>query len=168
MTKKCDNKSVGVIIRRGDKFVMIKRKNFPVAYAFVAGHLDGDLFEKAAVKEAKEEGNIEILSLDKKFEGKFHNPCKREGGLWHKWQVFETNKWQGELQSGSDAKEAFWASREDLRRLAERTIYFSVKLETQIEDLSQFIPAVTNDPEWQKDPGLEPVWYIMLKKIGIL
>lgn len=168
MTKICDNKSVGIIIRQGDKFAMIKRKNFPVAYAFVAGHLDSDTFEKAAVKESKEEADITVFSLKKKLEDKFYNPCRRENGSWHDWQVFEADRWAGELKSGSDAKEAFWATRDDLVKLAERTLYFSTKLDIPLEDLAQFIPAVTKDSEWQKDPGLEPVWLVMLRKIGVL
>lgn len=168
MPKICDNKSVGIIIRQGDKFAMIQRKNFPEAYAFVAGHLDHDTFEKAAVKEAKEEADITVFSLKKKLEEKFYNPCQRENGLWHEWQVFEALKWAGELKSGSDAKETFWATRDDLVRLAERTLYFSTKLDMPFEDLTRFVPAVTSDPEWQKNPGLEPIWLVMLHKIGIL
>jgi len=168
MSKVCDNKSVGVIIRDGDKFAVIKRKNYPVAYAFVAGHLDGDSFEKAAEKEAKEEANIKILVLEKKLAETLENPCKREGGSRHQWEVFEAVKWEGELRPSSDAKEAFWASLEDLKKLAERTVDFSKKLGIAIDDVSCFTRAVTDDPEWQKDPGLEPVWLVMLRTIGIM
>ena len=44
MAKQCDNKSVGVIIRRGGDFAVILRKNYPIAYAFIAGHLDKSCF----------------------------------------------------------------------------------------------------------------------------
>lgn len=168
MPKICDNKSVGVIIRNGNQLAMIKRKNYPVAYAFIAGHLDGDSYWDAAIKEAGEEGGIVILSIEKRFEGYFKNSCKRDGGTGHKWEVWEATEWKGDLKPSSDAKEAFWASEERLRKLAERTHSFAKKFGIVVDDEPEIAAAVTSDPEWQQEPGLEPVWVMMLEKMKIL
>lgn len=166
--KKCDNKSVGVIIRKEDNFAVIKKKNFPRAYAFVAGHLDGNTYEAAALKEVREEAGIYVMSLKLKLEEKYFSPCKREGGEWHNWRMYEAEKWSGEIQAGSDTMEAFWTTRNDLTNLAQRTLYFSDKLNIPADNLAEFVPAISENPQWQKDPGLEPIWLIMLQKIGII
>lgn len=168
MSKVCDNKSVGIIIRKGDDFAVILRKNYPVAYAFIAGHLDGDTFEVSAVKEAREEGTIIITELKEKLAEKYHNSCKREGGSWHEWKIFEATKWSGELKASSDAKEAYWKSRAELRDLADRTIYFSDKLGIPLEKISELDAALNKNPEWIKNPGLETVWLLLLRSVGIL
>ena len=168
MLNVCDNKSVGVIIKKDDTFAVIKRRNYPVAYAFVAGHLDGDTFEDAAKKEALEEVRISVEELSLKLDEQFPNPCKRDGGDGHHWQVFEAVKWSGELQSGSDAKEAFWVTPEELRALADVTFAHAKKKNIPPEKFPESTPLFVEDEEWQKDPGLEPVWVVMLKKIGVL
>lgn len=165
----CDNKSVGVIIRRGETFLTaIKRKNFPISYAFVAGHCDGDTFEDAARKEAGEEAGIAVEETKELLTERYKNQCRRPGGSWHEWKVFEAVSWSGEPRAGSDAQEFFWVNKEGLLALAYRTLYFAKKLNIPVADLANFIPAVTQDPEWQENPGLEPVWLVMLQKIGII
>lgn len=168
--KLCDNKNVGVIIRNNGLFALIKRRNFPIAYAFVAGHLDGDTPEISAKKEAREEVGITVSSLKELFKETLPNPCRRDNGFEHEWTVFEAIEWTGELIASSDAKEAFWANREQLEALAEKTRYFEKKLGIPLtkENLSRFITTVTQDPDWQENPGLEPVWAYMLKKINIV
>ena len=168
MPKTCDNKSVGVIIRRGDKFAVIKRANFPVSYAMVAGHLDGDTFTNAAVKEAREEARVEVTKLAELLSQKFENPCKRRGGSWHEWKIYEATEWNGELRASSDAAEAFWATADELKKLADRTLYFSAKLGIPIKELARFIPSSVFHEEWKKSPGLEAVWLLMLQRVGIL
>ena len=167
MAKRCDNKSVGVIIRRSDTFAVIKRKNFPVSYAFVAGHCDGDTYEDAAMKETLEEAGIRVSVLEKKLDGIYKNPCKRDGGDGHHWQIFEAIEWDGELRAGSDAKEAFWVSLEELKRLQYRTEEVAKKLGVLVGDF-QATERIVNDPDWQEEPGLEPIWVVMLQELGIL
>jgi len=168
MGKLCDNKSVGVIIRDNDTFAVIERKNFPVAYAFVAGHLDGDICEDAARKEANEEVGIRIDSLEKKLQEKYFNSCKREGGSWHEWCVYEATQWSGTLRAASDAATAQFMTLDELEKLEKRTEYISEKLGIPIDDLENSTPKFAEDPEWIEKPGLEPVWVVMLCKIGIL
>lgn len=168
MPKQCDNKSVGVIIRNGENLLLITRKNFPISFALPAGHLDGDTYEEAAMREIFEETNLRVTQIKKICEAVLYNPCKREGGSHHAWQVYEALEWSGGLQAGSDADRALWAPPDTLRHYAEHTRSFSEKIGVDIGNLSEFVRAVSRNPEWIKNPGLEPVWIILLEKMGIL
>ncbi len=175
MTKICDNKSVGQIIKKGADFVVIERHNYPQAYALVAGHCDGDNYEAAAKKESQEEANVVIEENALVWHGRIDNPCKREGGSSHDWQVFEAKKWHGELKAGDDAKRFFLCSPAELAKLASRTEYFAEKYGVsplQVGKLTLKIfgnPAKKNtDLEWVAYPGLEPVWYFILKQLRVL
>ena len=170
MSKTCDNKSVGVIIKKGNSFALIKRINYPVSYAFIAGHLDGETPENQAVQEALEEGAIAVTELKMRLHETFKNPCKRDAGKGHEWFVFEALKWTGELKGGSDAKIASWVSLRELRRLARRSESFLTKhsFSPIYFDLSLATPALDTDPTWQENPGLELVWLVMLRKLDIL
>lgn len=174
MTKRCDNKSVGLLIEdeRG-RMAVIFRKNYPQAYAPIAGHVDGDDPRDAAKKEAVEEGGLALGRFVKIFEENIPNPCKREGGTHHVWTVYEVYGWDGEFHSGSDAKETRWLERAELERIAKRTEYFIKKFGVRKNDVDRLTRAIfgnsqqpATDPEWEKEPGLEPVWYYILKCLG--
>ena len=168
MVKQCDNKSVGIIIRREKDLLLIKRKNFPMSFALPAGHLDGDTYEQAAIRETLEETNVLVLHLKKLYKELLYNPCKREGGSHHVWHIYETLKWEGNICAGSDALYVRWADGKALKRLSDRTLAFQDILKISIDDLSRFVPKAACRPMWLENPGLEPVWVVLLKKIGIL
>jgi len=161
-----------MVIARAKKIVVILRRNYPEAYALPAGHLDGDAdFKVAAIREAQEETGIVVSSAIQMWSSEIDNPCKR-GGSKHRWEVYYANHWSGELKAGDDAKKAVWMSIDDLRRLAERTEYFSrYKYQIpwyQVGALTRAIfsdPAnPKTDPEWKEQMGLEPVWYYILHR----
>ena len=166
----CDNKSVGVVIKQDDDFVVILRKNYPVSYACVAGHLDGDTPRQAAIKEAGEEAHVSVDTLKRLFCGTFSNSCRRDGGGFHEWSIFEAVKWHGKVKAGSDAKEAYVFSLRKLSALAKRTRSFSKQsgIPLNRRHVDRFTKYVVDNPRWQKSPGLEPVWVLMLEKIGII
>ena len=176
MARKCDNTSSGVWIESDDgNVVMIKRGNYPQAFAFPAGHLDGDSAEVNIQKESGEEVGLTLVSFQKIFQQDIDNPCKNDGGDHHEWYVFESRDYSGTLKAGDDAKEAFWAAQEQLKRYAERTEYLMKKYNlpyTEVGKLTRAIfgnpgsPNPITDPEWKQEMGLEPVWYFMLKKLG--
>lgn len=175
MPKKCDNKSVGVIVERDGEFAMIFRKNYPVAWAMIAGHVDKHGSPRDAIMaEANEEGRLNIKRSAKVFEEqRIDNPCKRENGLHHHWFVFEALDWSGNLQPSSDAKLAEWKTREQLHWLAARTEYFMRKFGIPYQEVGRLTQAIhghhnapNEDPEWTENPGLEAVWYYILKHLG--
>lgn len=177
MAKICDNKSVGEIIRKDGKIVMIERLNYPEAFALPAGHCDGMSFEMSAIKESKEEVGVDIQENKMIWRGDLQNLCKREGGTHHFWEVFEAIKWSGKLKEGDDAKRFFLVTEEELRKIAERTEYFIKKYNISHERIADLTLAIfgdpssserKTDPEWKENPGLEPAWYSILKKIKFI
>lgn len=174
MAKICDNKSVGVIIEdeRG-RLAVIFRRNYPRAFAPIAGHLDGIASRNAAKKETEEEGGLILGRFVPILEERIENPCRRGGGTYHDWTIFVAYEWIGELRASSDAKEARWIEPKEFTALTERTEYFMKKYSISHEDVDGLTRAIfgdpanpRTDPEWEKNPGLEPVWYYIFKKCG--
>lgn len=169
MTKICDNKSAGVLVKKNGRVLIIERKKFPAGFALPAGHLDGDTFREAAVRELQEETGINAESLERLISEKLPNPCRREGGNHHQWQIFRASRWGGELKGDEyETKSAEWASRERLEELSRRTEGFAAKHKIALSDIPSLSTQLSQDPEWQSSPGLEPVWYYFLKRIGEL
>lgn len=174
MAKKCDHTSAGIFFEEKDKIVLIKRKNYPEAIALPAGHLDGDTPDGNAIRESGEEVGLVLTDMNLLLRSAIDNPCKREGGYHHDWWVFQAIKWSGELKAGDDAKEAFWASGEELKKFAARTEYFMKKYNISYAEVGKLTRAIfgdipaekKTDPEWQAEMGLEPVWYKILKDLG--
>lgn len=166
--KACDHQSVGIFLRRSADIAVIFRKNYPQSYALPAGHLDGELSYEAAIKEAKEEVGILIYEQMLIHEGEFQNPCRRTRETYHRWCVYEALEWTGELRAGSDAAEASWMSIPELREKAHITRALAKELDTPLWDLASSTPLIVNHPWWQKHPGLEPIWYVMLDRMGLI
>ncbi len=188
MAELCDNKSVGMIITDGDRLLMIDRGNYPRCKALPAGHLDGGSYPEMAITEVSQEVGLEVPMRDlllafgemQSVDGiAIGNPCKREGGSNHKWRVYRLAGPPPtlELKAGDDAKQAFWATRDEWQHYAIRTEYFFSKLGLSWTEVGALTLAVFGDPktgpvtdeekifyaEWESDPGLEPVWYYVLR-----
>ena len=164
--KVCDHKSVGIVVKKDGRVLIIERKKFPAGFALPAGHLDGDTFEAGAERELREETGIEASKFDCLFSIELPNPCRRTEGTHHQWQVFRAAEWQGELKRAEDeTKSAEWATPERLQGLALRTEEFAGKHNILVSDLIRLTPALSTDTEWQSSPGLEPVWYLFLKRL---
>ncbi|HEY4497367.1 MAG TPA: NUDIX hydrolase [Candidatus Paceibacterota bacterium] len=154
--KRCDHASVGALIYDANKnLLLIERKKYPYGWAPPAGHLDGDTFQKGLLREIREEVGLGIETFSLVLDRKFDNPCRREGGTWHHWQVFRADRWIGELKRSFDeTKKAEWCSRFGIGVLAEYTkVYCAGK-----------IP----ENEWERHPGIEPVWCEIFVLLNIL
>lgn len=154
-TKRCDHTSVGIHVWQDDKLLLIERKKFPFGFAPPAGHVDGrSSFEAAAKEELEEEVSLQVKSLKLIFEGRKDNPCRREGGTWHYWKIYNAEV-EGEIQrSLEETKQAGWYSKREIEELANRT--------------KQYLSGKIPEDEWQKSPGLEPVWYQWMKELKIV
>jgi ADP-ribose pyrophosphatase YjhB (NUDIX family) len=90
MSLECDHTSVGVLVWHGESLLLIERKNFPFGFAPPAGHVDDHgSYEEAARIELEEEVGLHATSISLVIEGRKQNPCRRVGGNWHYWKVFE-------------------------------------------------------------------------------
>lgn len=155
MTKKCDNKSVGMLAWRDNKLLLIERKKPPFGFAPPAGHLDeDDSFEHSAKRELMEEVGLNSKNIELLIEGRKENPCRREGGSWHYWKIYKIET-SGEIKRSEDeTKQANFYSKNDLLLLASKT--------------EKYISGDINQDDWEKSPGLEPVWYEWLKELKII
>jgi 8-oxo-dGTP pyrophosphatase MutT (NUDIX family) len=151
----CDHTSVGILVRRGLDILLIERRNPPVAFAPPAGHIDQHgSFEAAASIELLEEVGLVAKRLTLIGEGRKENPCRRTGGTWHYWKIFEAEV-AGEIRlSPRETRGAIWASPKTVRQLIARTEEYSRNL--------------IDDREWMARPGLEHVWIEWFRDLNIV
>lgn len=153
MEKYCDHKSVGVILTNEyDEIALLKRARFPIAIAPPAGHIDSHgTPEQAAIEEVYEEigiqVNLEDLAKTSIVNRRVFNVCRREGGDYHDWTVYEANVTKQNLQADLDETNgAEWYSRDTFRKLAAKSLHQTVAT-----------------------PGtLEPVWLDFMTELGYL
>lgn len=153
--KKCDHTSVGIHVWRNGKLLLIERKKFPFGFAPPAGHVDKrSSYEKAAMEELFEEVGLQVASLKKIFEGRKDNPCRRPGGTWHHWKIYNAEV-KGEVKrSLNETKQAGWYSKKEIEKLARRT--------------KEYLSGQISENNWQRSPGIEPVWYEWMEKLEII
>lgn len=155
MPKKCDNKSVGMLVWRNDKLLLIERKKPPFGFAPPAGHVEGnDLFEDTAKRELKEEVGLKTKNIEFLIEGRKDNNHCRRSGTWHYWKIYKIET-EGEVKRSEDeTKQADFYTKSDIISLAAKT--------------EKYIRGDVKEDEWQKSPGLEVVWYEWLKELKII
>jgi len=151
----CDHTSVGMLVRDGDRLLLIERKKFPFGFAPPAGHVDDDpTYEAAAIRELSEEVGLEAVSLELVLEKDKPNHCRRKDGTWHHWNVYNVTTKGDIKRSEEETKQAGWFSITEVRELADRT--------------QQYLQGKIPDEAWRQQPGLEPVWYEHLTDLKIL
>lgn len=153
--KVCDNKSVGMIIRNDGRLLLIERRKPPFGFAPPAGHVDDKgSFENAAKEEVEEEVGLIAKVIKLVAEGRKNNRCRREGGSWHYWKVYEVET-EGELKRSEDeTKQAGWFSVDEIKFLTERT--------------QDYLVGKISEDEWQESPGIEPVWAEWFQQLEII
>lgn len=156
MQKICDHTSVGMLVWRNDKLLLIERARFPFGFAAPAGHVDGDpTFEESAKREIKEEVGLETKEMELVAEGKKDNLCRREGGTWHYWKIYNIISTGDDIDRSKDeTKHAGWYTKDQILELSRITEKYKNK-------------EISED-EWQKSPGLEPVMYEWFKELKII
>ena len=171
MAKKCDNTSVAVVVRKGQSILMIERKKYNFGFALPAGHQDGDEPAATAKKELSEEVGLIAEVIEERVRMSLLNSCKRDGGAYHDWTVFEATRWIGKLKLSEDeVKKTFWADRETIFKIAKRLEDFAGSLGISItkENLPQIVKATNSDPLWEQSPGLEPPMYFLFKELKLI
>jgi len=155
MAKSCDHKSVGMLVWQSGKLLLIERGKPPFGFAPPAGHVDDDtLFEEAAGRELREEVGLESKELQLLTEGRKDNHCRREGGSWHYWKIYNVEASGDINRSKNETKGVDFYDLETLQSLAKRT--------------EKYLKGDIPDSDWEKSPGLEPVWYEWFKELNIL
>jgi ADP-ribose pyrophosphatase YjhB (NUDIX family) len=109
LQKICDHTSVGMIVWKDKKLLLIERKKIPFGFAPPAGHVDGDTsFESAAIRELKEETGLSTSSMQLLTEGRKDLSCRRLNGDWHYWKIYKM-KVDGEIEMNvNETKKIIW------------------------------------------------------------
>jgi ADP-ribose pyrophosphatase YjhB (NUDIX family) len=155
MEKICDHTSVGMLVWKGDKLLLIERARFPKGFAIPAGHVDGDpTYEDAARRELKEEVGLDATGFTLVAEGRKENPCRRKDGTWHYWKLYRATTTGDVNRSQDETKQANWYSKDEIKSLAERT--------------EKYRKGDVTDDAWNDKPGLEPIMYDWFKELTII
>jgi ADP-ribose pyrophosphatase YjhB (NUDIX family) len=149
----CNNTSVGILVFRDGKLLLIERRKPPYGWAPPAGHVDdGESYIDAAHRELFEEVGLVANEMGLLLTARYGNQCRRPGGDFHHWQVFEA-KCDGTLVRSEDETSAIrWVTRQGLNTLFGLTV--------------SHLAMDSSPSEWQHHPGLEPVWMNMLRELN--
>ncbi len=155
MIKRCDHTSVGMMVWKKEKLLLIERKKFPFGIAPPSGHVDNHgNFEKAAKAELKEEVGLDAKNLKLLVEGRKENKCRREGGTWHYWKIYKIVA-NGRVKASDDEMNKFnWYGKKEIILLAQKT--------------ENYLKGKISEEDWKISPGLELVWYEWFKKLKII
>lgn len=151
----CSNKSVGILVWRDEKLLLIERNIIPYGLAPPAGHIEkGDTYESAAEGELSEEAGMEVTSLKLLYQGRKENKCVRENGNWHYWKIFKAKAKGEPIPAKKEAKKAGWYSKDQIESLADRT--------------RRYLKGKISEKAWETDPGIEVIWLEFFKELEIL
>ena len=93
--------------------------------------------------------NLELV-----FDGRKENKCRREGGSFHNWKLYEVIS-SGEIKRSIDeTKNAKFYSLLAIKKLAEKT--------------ENYLNGKIKEEDWENAPGLETVWCEFFKELGII
>lgn len=107
--------AVDFIIKLNEGIVLVKRKNFPQGWAIPGGFVEyGETVEAAAVREAKEETNLDIEI--EYLLGVYSDPSRDPRG--HTVSIAFVCTGKGALNAGDDAAEARVFKLDEIPKLA--------------------------------------------------
>lgn len=106
--------SVGAVIERDGKYLLVDRVNPPFGFAGLAGHVDeGETPDEAIVREVGEESGLNVIQKKLIFEEEIlWNRCKTN--LAHHWYLYKCDV-SGEVsQNTEEEKSIGWYTAEEL------------------------------------------------------
>lgn len=110
-----------MIVRSGDKILLIQRKNDPFKdqWALPGGFVENhERMREAALRELKEETNIDLHSPDIRFVGYFDAPERDPRGRAISFAFSAHIEKEAEVKAGDDAGDAQWFNLDELPELA--------------------------------------------------
>ena len=109
--------TVGAVIKKDGKFLLIDRANKPFGFACVAGHVDEDESEEEALKrEVKEECGMDIKNFKMVGEEELIDNLCNKKAKDHYWYVYECEVF-GKLKKNGEAKKIEWYGKEEIKNL---------------------------------------------------
>ncbi|MBT5022466.1 NUDIX domain-containing protein [Candidatus Woesearchaeota archaeon] len=116
--------SVGAIIKRDGKYLLMDRMKPPYGFAGIAGHIDeGEQPQEALIREVKEESNLNVLTYKKLIEEiDSGEPCSKGVGI-HYWYLFECETTGEPKAKPDEVKSLGWYSKEEIKNLNLETVW---------------------------------------------
>jgi len=110
--------SVGAIIKRHDKYLMIERAISPICFAGVAGHIDEGENEIEAIKrEVEEESGLIVTSCKLLAEEEMEGNWCSKGTTCHYWYLFDC-KVEGEIiKNERETKKVGWFTLDEIKKV---------------------------------------------------
>jgi 8-oxo-dGTP pyrophosphatase MutT (NUDIX family) len=110
--------SVGALIKKDNKYLLIDRVKPPLGFAGLAGHIDeGEKPEEALKREVKEESGLEVIKYKLLFEEELDfDTCSKEIER-HYWHLFECEI-RGDInRSLHETKSIGWFSANEIKNI---------------------------------------------------
>jgi len=121
----------------------------------LAGHVDNKgSFENAAKEEVEEEVGLSPKDIKLLLEGRKDNSCRREGGSWHYWKIYQVDADRDIKRSEDETKQAGWFSLDQIKSLAQKT--------------ERYLAGEIPEEEWKQSPGIEPVWLEWFRELEMV
>lgn len=110
--------SVGALIKKDNKFLLIDRAYPPYGFAGVAGHIDEKENKfKALIREVKEESNLDVENYKLLFEEELSwNFCSK-GIRVHYWYLFECEVSGIPKRNERETKSMNWYTMQEIKKL---------------------------------------------------
>jgi len=110
--------SVGAVIKKDGKYLLIDRKNVPLGFAGVAGHVDeNETAEESLKREVKEESGLDVLNAKLLFEEDIDFETCVGGCSLHNWKVYACETTGEVHQEKKEEKSIGWYSAEEIKNL---------------------------------------------------
>jgi 8-oxo-dGTP pyrophosphatase MutT (NUDIX family) len=111
--------SVGAVIERDGKYLLIDRVLPPFGFAGIAGHVDegGEGPEETLVREVMEEAGLKVLKYELLFEEELKNNICVAGVDIHYWRVYKCEVLGEVRQNKEETKSIGWYTKEEIKNL---------------------------------------------------
>ncbi len=116
--------SVGAIIQRDRKYLLIDRVKPPFGFAGVAGHVDeGETPEEALQREVEEESGLVVQEYRLLYEEEIEKNICSKGTEVHYWYLYECIV-EGEIKHNTkETKSIRWYTKEEIKKLTVEPVW---------------------------------------------
>lgn len=116
--------SVGAVIQRNGKYLLIDRVNPPFGFAGLAGHIDeGETPEEALQREVKEESGLIVEEYRLLYEEERDGNICSKGIDVHYWYLYECIV-EGEIKHNTkETKSIGWYTKEEIKKLTVEQVW---------------------------------------------
>lgn len=111
--------SVGALIKKDEKYLLIDRATAPFGFAGVAGHIDeGEAKEEALIREVKEETGLKVEKYKLIFEEELDWNWCNYGAKSHFWCLFDCFVSGNVKKNKLETKSIGWYTKNEIKKLA--------------------------------------------------